>query len=105
MIREVQKASGPDVEVYDNKGNKVPTIDPLRWTRAHHSNAFDLHTVHGTKPSGYKMTKNPTRQEQTVIIVHRTSWTLYDIKMLPKVTQLLRDHDVYLSEHRWKETI
>ena len=107
LIREVQKALGSDVEVYDNKGNKVPTIDPLRWTRAHHSNAFDLHAVNGTKPSRYQMTKNHTGREQTVIIVHRirTSWTLSDIKMLPEVNKLLRDHDVYLSEHRWKETI
>jgi hypothetical protein len=104
----VQKALGPDeVEVYDNKGKKVPEIDPLRWTNAHHMKVFDLHIPRGSTTSEPTMIRHSTGREQTVIIVHRirTSWSLSEIKAIPTVFQLLRDHEVYLSEHRWKETI
>jgi hypothetical protein len=98
----------PDkIEVYDNKGKKVPEIDPLRWTNAHHTKAFDLHFPRGSKPSEPMMTRNSTGREQPVIIVHRikTSWSLSEIKTILTVQQVLRDHKVYLSEHRWKETV
>ena len=104
----MQKALGPDeVEVYDNKGKKVPEIDPLRWTNAHHMKVFDLHIPRRSTTSEPTMMRHSTGREQTVIIVHRirTSWSLSEIKAIPTVLQLLRDHEVYLSEHRWKETI
>jgi hypothetical protein len=88
---------GPDeVEVSDNKGKKVPEIDPLRWTNAHHTKAFDLHFPKGSKTSEPMMTRNSPGREQPVIIVHRvrTSWSLSEIKTIPTVQQVQRDHKV-----------
>jgi hypothetical protein len=58
-IREVQEVLGGKIEVYDNKGNFLPKIDLLRWTKEQHQKAFNLHSRQSAK-------KNPFAEEQIV---------------------------------------
>jgi hypothetical protein len=99
-LHDVQEALGSDIEIYDNKGKVLSKIDPLRWTTNLHSKVYDLHHQDGKS-------KNHTGRDTTVFIIHqiRTSWSLSDIKRLPTISQLLFDHKVFLTEHRWQETV
>jgi hypothetical protein len=99
-LHDVQEALGPDIEVYDNKGNVLYKIDPLCWTTNQHSNVYDLHHQGGKS-------KNHTGRDTTVFIIHqiRTPWSLSGIKLIPTISQLLFDHKVFLTEHCWQETL
>jgi hypothetical protein len=103
-INAVQEALGSDIELFDNKGKTLPKIDPLRWTKEKHSKIYNLHSQ-STKES-FK-SKQLTGRETTVFIVHRirTAWSLTDIKQIPSISKLLRDHKVFLTDHRWQETV
>jgi hypothetical protein len=103
-INAIQEALGTDIELYDNKGKALPKIDPLRWTKEQHSKIYNLH-IQGTKES-FK-SKQLTGRETTVFIVHRirTAWSLTDIKQIPSISKLLREHKVFLTDHRWQETV
>jgi hypothetical protein len=103
-ISAVQEALGSEIELYDYKGKAVPMIDTLRWTKEQHSKIYNLH-FQGTKES-FK-SQHQTGRETTVFIVHRirTAWSLTDIKKIPSISKLLRDHKVFLTDHRWQETV
>ena len=106
-IREVQDALGNDIEVFDNKGKKLPKIDPLRWTKDQHSNSFNLQRQRDPKSNQQVRARISTGRENKAFLVHRvrTSWSLSEIKRLPSVMKLLRDYGVFLTEHKWSETI
>jgi hypothetical protein len=108
-IHAVQDAIGEDILLYDNHGRVVPKIDPLRWNKQeYHLKSFNLQSQYDRKPNEYsESSRNTTGRERSAFIVHRirTSLSLRDIKRIPAVSQLLREHKVYLTEHRWSETV
>jgi hypothetical protein len=106
-IREVQEALGGEIEIFDNKGKALPKVDLLRWTKDQHLKTFNLHSHQSAKTNPFVEEKTLIGREKTVFIAHRirTSWSLTEIKSIAAVNKLLKEHNVFMTEHRWPETI
>lgn len=104
-IQAVQEYSGKDVMIMTNKSKTMPQVDTLTWTETQHANYYHIHQDKddGTQGPGRS---NPHR-ENSAFIVHRirTTISLQEIKSIPKVHELLRKHNCFLTEHRWTEDV
>jgi hypothetical protein len=99
-IDAIQEAFGSDVDIINNKNQKLNRIDLLKWTNnpLQHHQHFKIHR----KSSG----RDPTRKT-TAFILHRiqTNESISNIKNLPKIQKILKDNNCYLTEHHWDETV
>ena len=109
-IHAVQDAIGEDILLYNNHDRVIPKIDPLSWNKQeYHLKSFNLRSQYDWKPNEYVESSRNTRtgQERSAFIIHgnQSSLSLRDIKRIPAVSQLLCEHKVYLTEHKWLEIV
>jgi hypothetical protein len=103
-IQTVQECMGKEVTIMTNKNTVMSRVDTLTWTETQHEKYYNLHTDNEGKDNHSR--SNKTRDTST-FIVHRIRSTvsLQEIKSIPKVHELLRKHNCFLTEHRWTEDV
>jgi hypothetical protein len=113
-LQAVQEAFGTDVQIMTNKGKLLPKVDTVRWTERQHKLHFDVHNHQDTADKNrLGSAENQNRRDQgqkpstSVFIVHRvrTLVPLHEVKHTAKIYNLLREHQCYLTEHRWSEDV
>ena len=82
----------------------MPKVDILKWSTDQHSKYFKIYPENGN-PSQDK--QHSVSRSPSSFIVHRvcSSVPLKEIKSLPKIYELLKNHKCYLNEHRWTEDV
>ena len=97
-IQTVQEALGHEIEIVNNRSEKIAKIDALQWS----SNPL----LHQRQFKVYQKTtgRHPNRKT-TYFILHRilTTETIKNIKSIPEVQKILRTNQCYISEHQWSE--
>jgi hypothetical protein len=103
-IQTVQERMGKEVTIMTNKNTVMSRVDTLTWTEAQHEKYYNLHTEDKGKHNHGQ--SNKTRDTST-FIVHciRSTVSLQELKSIPKVHELLRKHNCFLTEHRWTEDV
>jgi hypothetical protein len=97
-MQAVQEALGDEVVIYNNRGNrKVDKVDLIQWSNPLiHQRQFNMHQ---------KTTSRDEKRKTTYFILHRvlTHTSVNQIKSIPAVQRILREHQCYLTEHQWTE--
>jgi hypothetical protein len=97
-MHAVQEAFGTDVDIINNRNQKVDTINLLHWSNPLvHKNQFKTYQ---------KTTSRDQRRKIIHYILHRiqTNESLTTIRNIPQVQKILRDNNCYITEHHWTET-
>jgi hypothetical protein len=109
-IKMVQEAFGDSIQVFTNNGSIMPKINPHQWNAEQHGKMYKVITPESNKgnrfqPSARK--KFGESKETATFIIHRirTSLTMTAIKNIRKISELLVDNKVFLTEHRWAEDV
>ncbi|KAI2495318.1 hypothetical protein MHU86_19217 [Fragilaria crotonensis] len=109
-IQAVQEYFGEEVIIMTNNNKVMPRVDTLTWTKEQHQNLFNLHdqeNQNDRKQSHMESTYTSSKRDKSVFIVHRlrTAVSLQEMKSVPKIHELLRKHNCFLTEHRWTEDV
>jgi hypothetical protein len=108
LIQEVQERFGGKVKVLSNNNVLMPKVDILTWTEDRHSKHFKIHPENG-HPRQVRQTSSQSigSRKSSRFIVHRvrSSVSLREIKSIPKIHELLKNHNCYVNEHRWTEDV
>ena len=104
LIQEVQEQFGENVKIVTNGNVILPKVDTLTWTIEQHLKYFKIHPENGHQRNDRQQSNN---RSSSSFIVHRIRSTvpLREIKALPKIHALLKNHKCYLNEHRWTEDV
>ena len=97
-MHAVQDAFGEDVEIINNRNQKVDTIDLLQWSNP---------LIHKKQFKTYQKTTGRDQRRRVIYyIIHRiqTNESLSTIRNIPQVQKILRDNNCYMTEHHWTET-
>ena len=97
-MHPVQETFGDDVEIINNRNQKVETINLLQWSNPlNHKKQFKTYQ---------KTTGRDCCCRVIYYIIHRiqTNESLSTIRNIPQIQQILRDNNCYMSEHQWTET-
>ena len=107
LIQEVQERFGGKVKVLSNSNVLMPKVDILTWTEERHSKHFTIHPENGHPRQVQQSSKNLNSRTSSQFIVHRvrSSVSLREIKSIPKIHELLKNHKCYVNEHRWTEDV
>jgi hypothetical protein len=99
-IEAIQDTFGSDVDIINNKSQKLDRIDLLQWSTnpLQHQKHFKIY---------HKSTGRDTNRKTTAYILHRiqTNESITSIKNTPKIQKILRENDCFVTEHRWDETV
>ena len=106
-MQMVQEAFGTSIEIFNNNGGKMPTIDLLRWKAEHHQKQFQTLSTSNNDQRKYRQRNQKDDRDQSIFIIHRirTSLTMTAIKQVKRISNLLKENEVFMSEHRWSEDI
>ena len=107
LIQEVQERFGGKVKVLSNNNVLMPKVDILTWTEERHSKHFKIHPEIGHPRQVRQKSQNGDSRTNSRFIVHRvrSSVSLREIKSIPKIHELLKNHKCYVNEHRWTEDV
>ena len=97
-MHAVQEAFGEEVEIINNRNQKVESINLIHWSNPlTHKKQFKTYQ---------KTTGRDQRRKTTYYILHRiqTNESLKTIRNIPQVQKILRDNNCYVTEHHWTET-
>ena len=104
LIQEVQEQFGETVKIVTNGNVILPKVDTLTWTIEQHLKYFKIHPEHG-HPRNDRQNSNNRSSSQFIVHRVRSTVPLREIKALPKIHALLKNHKCYLNEHRWTEDV
>ena len=82
----------------------MPKVDILKWSTDQHSKYFKIHSENGHP---IQDRQNSVSRSPSSFIVRRvrSSVALKEIKSIPKIHDLLKNHKCYLIEHRWTKNV
>ncbi|KAI2510644.1 hypothetical protein MHU86_3755 [Fragilaria crotonensis] len=98
-MKAVQDALGDTVELISNKNRRMSTVDTVKWSNPNlYKQHFHIHK---------KIDRRDNEQRTTFYLVHRirTQESIDMIKRIPRAFQILKEHNCYLHEHYWGETV
>jgi hypothetical protein len=98
-MKALQDALGDTVELISNKNGRIPAVDTVTWSSP---NLYKQH-FHIHKKADWRNNE----QRTSIYMVHRiwTKESIDMIKRIPRVFQVLKEHNCYLHEHYWDETV
>jgi hypothetical protein len=108
LIQEVQDRFGGKVKILSNSNVLMPKVDILTWTEERHSKHYKIHRENGhPRQARQQSSQNLHSRTSSCFIVHRVRSTvsLREIKSIPKIHELLKNHKCYINEHRWTEDV
>jgi hypothetical protein len=96
LLSKIKEAFDDNVTIFNNKNNVIKTIDPIDWTPITHQSHFNLHASIGSS----------TRKSKYVIIHRiRSTQSLSTICTYNTIHSLLKEHNCFMKEHNWDETV
>jgi hypothetical protein len=106
-MQMVQEAFGTSIEIFNNNGGKMPSIDLMRWKAEHHQKQFKILSTGNNEQRDYRQKFKNDDRDQSKYIIHRirTSLTMTAMKQVQRISNLLEENGVFMSEHRWPEDI
>jgi hypothetical protein len=102
----IQEEFGDAVQIFDNNNRIIPKLDPLRMTTQLTKANFLWYSPTSKRNPDETPKTQETDLRVTKYMLHRirTSCTLSEIKANSKVRSLLKEHNVFVNDHRWNET-
>ena len=104
LIQAIQEQFAENVKILTNRNVIMPKVDILKWSTDQHSKYFKIHSENGHP---IQDRQNSVSRSPSSFIVRRvrSSVALKEIKSIPKIHDLLKNHKCYLIEHRWTKNV
>jgi hypothetical protein len=96
LLAKMKKVLAAEIEIYNNKGIIIETIDTITWKAVMHQRHFCIHAS--------KQTERCKTSKYSIIHHIHTSHSLSTIRSKSAIHRLLQEHSCYLKSHAWEET-